>query len=85
MSLPRSQIPARPHCTWPALHEGSDLLCAARYCPPWQDQEDPDDKSTFEIQSRGFDTRSIRFVRPLRQRDAMFASEWLPTSLGWEC
>ena len=84
MSLPRSQIPARPHCTWPALHEGSDLLCAARCCPPWQDQEDPDDKSSFGIQSRGFDIRSIRFVHTLAGTHAMFASERLPAFLGWE-
>src|ERR1017187_2787002 len=83
--LPRSQLPARSPCTWPASHSGGVLLCAWRYCPPLTKQEGPDDHNTFGIQSRGFSTRSIRFVRPLRERDAMFASERLPTFLGWEC
>ncbi len=82
--LPRSQLPARSPCTWPASHSGGVLLCAWRYCPPLTKQEGPDDHSTFGIHSRGFGTRSIRFVRPLRVRDAMFASERLPTFLGWE-
>ena len=85
MPLPRSPIPAWPPCTWPAPRFGGDLFCAWRCCPPLQDEEDPDDMPVFGIQLRGFDTCSIRFVRPLRLRYAMFASEWLPTSLGWEC
>ena len=83
--LPRSQLPAQSPCTWPAPYSGGVLLCAWRYCPPLPKQEGPDDHTTFGIQSRGFGTRSIRFVRPLRERDAMFASERLPTFLGWEC
>lgn len=38
----------------------------------------------FGIQSHGFSTCSIRFMRALRSRYAMFASEWLPAFLGWE-
>ena len=83
--LPRSQIPVRPPRTWPAPREGGDLLCAWRCWPPWGQQEVPDDVSAFEIQSRGFDTCSIRFTHPLRVCCAMFASERLPTFLGWEC
>jgi hypothetical protein len=84
MSLPRSQIPVRPPCTWPAPLEEGDLLCAWRCCHPWGQQEDPDD-TDFGIQSRGFDTRSIRFTHPLRVCCAMFASERLPAFLGWKC
>ena len=40
----------RPPCTWPASHGGDDLLCARRYCPPYTEQEDPDDKQNFGIQ-----------------------------------
>jgi hypothetical protein len=84
MPLPCSQLPVRSPCTWPALQSGGDLLCARRCCPPSQKQEDPDEIIDFEIQSHGFGTCSIRFVRSLRLRYAMFASEWLPTFLGWE-
>ena len=58
------------------------LVCTA-VLSPWGQQEDPDD-TDFGIQSRGFDTRSIRFTHPLRVCCAMFASERLPTFLGWE-
>jgi hypothetical protein len=84
MPLPCSQLPVRPRCTWPASLVGGDLLCASRYCPPSQEQEDPDELGYFGIQSHGFGTCSIRFVRALRSRYAMFASERLPTFLGWE-
>jgi hypothetical protein len=83
MPLPRSQIPVRPRCTWPAPRGGGVLLCTTRCCPPLHDQEDPDDHRTFGIHSRSFGTRSIRFVRTLQMRYAMFASERLPTFLGW--
>jgi hypothetical protein len=82
--LPCSLTPVRPPCTWPAPHSGGVLLCAWRCCPPYPKQEGPDEMEYFGIQSHGFGTCSIRFVRSLRSRYAMFASEWLPTFLGWE-
>ena len=33
MPLPRPRTPARPRCTWPAPHDGGDLLCASWCCP----------------------------------------------------
>ena len=85
MPLPCSRLPVRPPPTWPAPHCGGVLLCAWRCCPPLRKQEGPDEIKYFGIQSHGFGTRSIRFVRSLRSRYAMFASEWLPAFLGWEC
>ena len=85
MPLPCSRLPVRPPPTWPAPHCGGVLLCAWRCCPPLRKQEGPDEMKYFGIQSHGFGTCSIRFVRSLRSRYAMFASEWLPAFLGWEC
>ena len=85
-----SQVPWIPTCTSAKLSDPGRITLPIAFAdstmrsPPYTNRKTPAINKFSRFNSHGFSTYSIRFVPPLRNDYAMFASGWWPTFAEWE-